>query len=301
VGLRVEDRDRGAVELPVAAEDLHRQPPLERHRGDLLGGVGLHAFALVDLEDVATRRLSDDLPEQWIDLQERGVRREELDARRVEADVGAHDDPVVEREFRHAGWVEEVHTAGLHEARADRQRRHAAITSARYGSLRATSSRSMRALTVVSTTSRRHRREARRAGAETLRERGLDLVARYGAERQRLDARADRLEQPRRGRRHEQQDRVDGGLLERLQQRDLGVLGEIGGVVDDDDALAALERPEREVLLHRADLLDADELRVGLPFTLALSPLLDLVDPARRYASASMMRRMFAGKCGLRR
>ena len=62
-----------------------------------------------------------------------------------------------------------------------------------------------------------------------------------------------------------------GRLLERLEQSDLGVLGEVGGVVDDDDPPASFERPERQVLLHLADLLDRDELpvRVALEVHLA--------------------------------
>ena len=57
---------------------------------------------------------------------------------------------------------------------------------------------------------------------------------------------------------------MDRRLLERFQEGDLGMLGEIGRVVDDDDPPASLERPEREVLLHLADLLDRDELLVGV-------------------------------------
>ena len=51
-------------------------------------------------------------------------------------------------------------------------------------------------------------------------------------------------------------------LLERLEQRDLGVLRELGRVVDDHDAPAPLERAKGEVLLHRPDLLDGDVLHV---------------------------------------
>ena len=53
-----------------------------------------------------------------------------------------------------------------------------------------------------------------------------------------------------------------GRLLERLQERDLRVLGKVRGVVDDHYAPGALERTEREILLHLADLLDRDEFPV---------------------------------------
>jgi len=68
-------------------------------------------------------------------------------------------------------------------------------------------------------------------------------------------------------------------LFKRLEQRDFGVLGQVGGVVDDDDAPASLERPQGEVLLHLADLLDRDVLAV-----IALR----LVDQSRDLADVRM-------------
>src|SRR6266545_330370 len=53
-------------------------------------------------------------------------------------------------------------------------------------------------------------------------------------------------------------------LLERLEKSDLGVLGEIRGVVDDDHAPTSFERAKSEILLHEADLLDRDVLVVAL-------------------------------------
>src|SRR5712692_4595158 len=51
-------------------------------------------------------------------------------------------------------------------------------------------------------------------------------------------------------------------LLEGLEQRHLGMLGQVGRIVDDDDVSASLERPQREVLLHLTDLFDGDVLAV---------------------------------------
>jgi hypothetical protein len=60
----------------------------------------------------------------------------------------------------------------------------------------------------------------------------------------------------------EHEDGVRRRLLEGLQESDLRVLREVGGVVDDDHTPRALERAEREVPLHLADLLDGDVLAV---------------------------------------
>ena len=87
-----------------------------------------------------------------------------------------------------------------------------------------------------------------------------DLARRDGAERERLQAGLDRLVKDRRSRRDDQQDRVLRGLLERLQQRVLAELVQLRSIVHDDHASPAFERAQREVLLHRAHLLDRDVL-----------------------------------------
>src|SRR5207249_9601721 len=91
-----------------------------------------------------------------------------------------------------------------------------------------------------------------------------DIRGRHESHRERHQPGADRLEQGRRGRGQQEEDRVDRGLLERLEKRDLRVLGEIRRVVDDDHPPVPLQRAEREVLLHLPDLLDRDELLVGV-------------------------------------
>ena len=113
-----EDKAR-SVELPVRPEDLDRHTPRVGHLGRGARGVLLHALVFVHREEIGSGRAAHDGAERRIDHHEGRVGGQDRDACRVLAEIGAHDDHLTKRDVVDPAGVEEVHPAGLHEARAD--------------------------------------------------------------------------------------------------------------------------------------------------------------------------------------
>src|SRR5258708_15543064 len=109
---RIEDDDVAAVALAVRTEDVDRQAEAARDPLRGLGRVGLATLVLRELELIRRGRLANHRSERRVDLRERGVGGKDLHPRGVLAELGLHDDPLVERELLDGAGLEEVHPAG---------------------------------------------------------------------------------------------------------------------------------------------------------------------------------------------